>query len=631
MARRVSSDKTLVLVPYQKNDGFVGRKAILETLERRLVRPVTKARLSLFGLGGVGKTQVALQFAYWIQENCADISVFWVHVSSAERFRESYASIALACRIAGHDDPKADVLQLVKRWLEAGDRGWWLMVLDSADDAQLFDQTGGLRQYIPECAHGSVLITTRNKQAGLRLAQGKPPLEGVGCVVLCPFSLHRANAAGGDGPSDESQQALCSRLEHLPLVIIQAAAFMQENTVTAAEYLALLDRNDQTLVDLLSEDFDSVGGDSGTPRAVAETWIVSFEQIKQQDALAGDLLSLMSFFDRQAIALEFVVSYCDRHGYDRGIRLTKALGLLKAFSFVTAAKDDTLDMHRLVQLATRNWLTKRIWDWKTSEKLLFQAIELRQEVLGKEDLDTLESVSGLASTYSYQGRWQEAEELGVQVMNIRKRVLGLEHPKTLTSMGNLASTYEAQGLSKEAEVLGVQVMDIRKRVLGLEHPDTLFIMGNVAATYRAQGRWKEAEGLLLQVLDMGSKGLEPGHPDTLATIVNLALTYQAQGRWDEAEELNVQGMDMSSGTLGPEHPSTLTIMNNLALTWKRQGRSDEALSLMRRCVQLRQRILGPNHPRTRSSASTLERWEQASIDHSTADEESARSDEKQPG
>ena len=114
-------------------------------------------------------------------------------------------------------------------------------------------------------------------------------------------------------------------------------------------------------MDLLSEEFETVGRDSKKPRAVAETWILSFEQIQQQNDFAGELLSLMSFFDRQAIAAEFLAYYGKHQSQgERGdMRLTKALGVLKAFSFVTVARDQTLDVHRLVQLVTRKWLARK--------------------------------------------------------------------------------------------------------------------------------------------------------------------------------------------------------------------------------------------------------------------------------
>lgn len=130
------------------------------------------------------KTQIALAYVYWLQNTCWDVSVFWVHASTAERFRQGFMSIAKECDIPGHDDPKADVLSLVKTWLRRKERGRWLMVIDNADDTDIFFQSpagsaseGNLARYIPECGHGSVLIMTRNKQTGSRFMQGKLPIE----------------------------------------------------------------------------------------------------------------------------------------------------------------------------------------------------------------------------------------------------------------------------------------------------------------------------------------------------------------------------------------------------------------------------------------------------------------------
>ncbi|KAK6449817.1 hypothetical protein FP744_10006067 [Trichoderma asperellum] len=136
------------------------------------------------------KTQIAIAYAYWLQKMYQDTSVFWVHASNADRFRQSYASIAKKCNIRGHDDPKADILLLVCSWLKLQNKMQWLMIVDNADDVDLFFPNqlrkgspgedghkttpttttltnSGLARYIPDCDHGSVLITTRDKKAGL--------------------------------------------------------------------------------------------------------------------------------------------------------------------------------------------------------------------------------------------------------------------------------------------------------------------------------------------------------------------------------------------------------------------------------------------------------------------------------
>ncbi len=455
------------------------------------------------------------------------MSVFWVHASSAERFRESYHSIALECCIPGHDDPKAEILQLVKRWLEKKDRGLWLMIIDNADDAQLFGQAGGLGQHIPECSHGAVLITTRNKQAGLALAKGKPPTEVRTMDEDESEQLLRAYL-GESGLTSDELLALSSRLEYLPLALVQAAAFIEANTIAVSEYVELLDKSDNRLVDLLSEEFETIGRDSKTPRAVAETWILSFEQIQQQDHFAAELMALMSFFDRQAIPAEFLAYYGKHQSQEeRGdILLMKALGVLKAFSFVTVARDQTLDVHRLVQLVTRKWLARtekmshfagqalsavshaypfgNYENWMVCSAYLphvyavlrFEGTGSRDEAVGKGTL-----LHCVAAYFHYQGQWKEAERLQLETVQLRKEVLGEEDPSTLSSIANLASTYRNQGRWEEAEKLFVQVMETSKTKLGADHPDTLTSMANLASTYRNQGRWEEAEKLFVQVME----------------------------------------------------------------------------------------------------------------------------------
>ncbi|KAK2666295.1 hypothetical protein RAB80_017952 [Fusarium oxysporum f. sp. vasinfectum] len=632
---RMKSSDVRFLVPYIQNHNFVGRLEVLEALKLQLgyglrqgpVKP--KSRVSLFGLGGVGKTQIALAYVYWLREKCPDVSVFWIHASNGERFRQSYASIAEQCDIPGHDDPKVDVLVLVKDWLEKRFKSRWLMVIDNADDRQLFSQPqhiqdsikapvsatgadGGLGRYIPECAHGSVLATSRNKQTALRLSRIKCPIE------VNSMTNHEADRLihsilEDDEISVEETSLLAARLEHLPLALVQAAAFIQENTISIGRYVQLLDESGIALVDCLSEPFETVGRDSDTPHAVTATWIISFEQIERQDSFAGEVLSLMCLLDRQAIPRNFIVDYWQKERVleagepSQEAKITKALGTLKAFCFISEAKDETLDIHRLVQLVARKWLMikGRMTEFaqyalKTvSDAYPFGQFETREMCLKylPHAYAVLKNESGLregreararllhniASYFFYEGRWKEAEELLGEVVEVRKTTLGEEHPSTLTSMANLASTYKDQGRWKEAEELEVTVIERMKRVLGEEHPDTLTSMGNLALTYWKQGLWKEAEELGVQVMEARKRVLRDKHPDILISMAHLRSIYQDQGAMERGGKAGVQVMEMRKRTLGEEHPSTLTSMANLASIHLHQGRWKEAEELGRKC------------------------------------------------
>ncbi|KAK3379401.1 hypothetical protein B0T24DRAFT_154684 [Lasiosphaeria ovina] len=639
------------LVPYAMNRDFVGRSGILDQLKGQLGHGTFQAdgrsqpRASLYGLGGVGKTQVALAYAYWLQETLPEVAVFWVHASSAERFRQAYASIARECRIPSYDNPETDALPLVKTWLQSKDHGRWLMIIDNADDVQLFSQPGNLGQFVPECAHGSVLATTRNKVAGSRLTQSGRLIE-VGKMDEDESRQMLQGKLEADNPSPDDLSTLSSRLEHLPLALVQAAAFIREMSTSVKEYLQLLEKSDQHLVDLLSEEFETVGRDPEAARAVAETWILSFEQIQQQDTFAGELLSLMSLFDRQAIPKKFLSDYGERQQVQepRGeIQLVKALGVLKAFSFITEDKDHGFDMHRLVQLVTWKWLGEKGVVHRFAEQALLVVSHnypygnhenraiciaylphahavLRCEGMGSRDerLARASLLACAAGLFDYQGQWKEVERFLIEATGVRKELLGEEHPSTLTSIANLASTYWNQGRWKEAEELEVQVVETKKRVLGEEHPDTLTSISNLASTYRNQGRWKEAEELGVQVMETIKRVLGEEHPDTLTSMANLASTYRNQGRWKEAEELEVQVIETRKRVLGEEHPSTLTSIANLASTYWNQGRWKEAEELGVQVMEMIKRVLGEEHPDTLTSMANLAstyrnqgRWKEA--------------------
>ncbi|KAK7219006.1 hypothetical protein V2G26_007009 [Clonostachys chloroleuca] len=328
-------------------------------------------RASLFGLGGVGKTQIALAYVYWLQETHPTISVLWVHASSADHFRQSYMSIAEEYQIPGFHDPKVDILLLMKDWLERKDSGPWLIVLDNADDMQLFfgsrvaaSSSAGLSQagpgrfsdYVPECRRGSLLVTTRNKRLGIRLAKGRQPVE-VSCMNEGESEQLLLATLGNIGATTTELSLLSSQLEHPPLVLVQAATFIQETCITVAKYLQLLSESDKNIVRLLSKEFETVGRDSSNPQAVAQTWILSFQQIKRQHFLASELLSFMSLLDRQDIPAQFLSCYIEQKENEEPIselELTEALGVLKAFSFVTEDNNGSYDMHRLIQLVTQS-------------------------------------------------------------------------------------------------------------------------------------------------------------------------------------------------------------------------------------------------------------------------------------
>ena len=259
------------------------------------------------------------------------------------------------------------------------------MITDNADDTEVFfgssnaatqrpegrdrpASEGDLGRFIPECPHGAVLVTTRNKQTGFKLARGRGMIE-VGPMDQEESCQLISKRLEDDNLDTKQITLLTALLENLPLALVQAAAFIQQNSLTVTKYIQLLEEGDHSLIELLSQPFEEEGRDSSVPNAVTATWSVSFKQIDKQYPHASDLLSLMSFFDRQRIPRLFVAYNEEQEDGEEGyqqeqpgrprgaIELEKALGVLKAFSFVSESEvEGSLNMHRLTQLVMRKWL-----------------------------------------------------------------------------------------------------------------------------------------------------------------------------------------------------------------------------------------------------------------------------------
>ncbi|KAJ0370052.1 hypothetical protein COL26b_010256 [Colletotrichum chrysophilum] len=636
------------VVPFPSDPHFVSRSDIWTWIEKQYAGP--ESRFALVGMGGFGKSQMAIQFAHHLHATSPKTSVFWVHGSTKATFEESYRSIAEVLALPRRHDSDANVLLLVRDWLQREDVSPWLMIVDNADDVKMLiskntDET--YLSYLPKRENGKILITSRSWDAADELTGNVKMIFRVPTMEEAQ-ALQLFQKKSGRDDNDAAVLRLIDTLDYVPLAINQAAAYIYTRSprVTVESYLEEF-RNSENRKDLLLR---LNTGDNrryaGVSNSVVVTWQLTFEQIKREQPRAANLLSLMSFFQAQNIPEYMLHNYNsgntdskeanDRHGETSGVDFEDDLDVLRGYSLVTmTATPGVLEMHSLPLLdkppsEERNrlewsklltnvsWYLVMLGNYSRAEVLVQDAIRIRTERLGEEDPLTLTSMANLASTYSNQGRWKEAEELEVRVMETRKRVLGEEHPDTLTSMANLASTYRNQARWKGAEELEVRVIETSLRVLREEHPNTLTSMANLAATYENQGQWKEAEELFLRVIDTRKRVLGEQHPSTLTSMGNLASTYSNQGRWKEAEELEVRVMEMRKRVLGGEHPDTLISKDNLGSTFLNQGQWKEAEELFVRVMETSLRVLGEEHPDALTSMANLAltfwsqgRWKEA--------------------
>ncbi|KAL8831007.1 MAG: hypothetical protein Q9191_001103 [Dirinaria sp. TL-2023a] len=590
--------KPLFMVPFTRDAKFIDRPDHFKTIEERRK---TQSRVALSGIGGVGKSQIAIEYCYRYRDNHPDAHVVWVHSSTAQRLNQAYRDIARKLNLPAWDDAKVDTLRLVFEWFNEVDNGQWLMILDNADDVDTFfakststtpdsERVMPLVDYLPQSSQGLILITTRDSRVGERLADRHASISVNIMSSLEAQYLLRSQSKRLDDGNDDHSRLLVDALGHIPLAITQAAAFISENNLALADYLEMLHTDDSDLQDLLDEDLGDLRRDSESQNSVIRTWKLSYELISKQKPRAAEMLLFMAVLDRQGIPKSLL-----RNDVDRNIDVTTALGLLQAFSLISAQDGGShYEIHRLVQLATRRWMEVQ----GTKQKWQERALHVLAETFPRGKFEN----------------WTVCESL----MPHAQTVIQCEHvkeacPKQFASLlRNMAVFDQLQGRYEIACTRILAAYGLREKLFGLEHPETLSSMNNLASTYRNQGRWDEAEKLHVQVLKTSKRVLGEEHRDTLTSMGNLALVYWDQGRWDDVEKLELQVLNVRKRVLGEEHPDTLISMNNLAITYWDRGRHDDALELMKRVVDLSTKIIGANHPDTLGKARCLDEWSSTS-------------------
>ncbi|KFZ24198.1 hypothetical protein V502_01323, partial [Pseudogymnoascus sp. VKM F-4520 (FW-2644)] len=519
------------VLPFSRNTDFVGRgfylKQLIAKLDPRSFAG-TCPRVALDGLGGVGKTQIALQFAYQIQETSLECSVFWVQASDATTFNNSYREIAQKLGILGVEDDKADIKQLVLTALE-GLPNPWLLVVDNADDYKVLSNADeriasrALIEFLPNRGNGAVLFTTRDNKAATAFAEANvihvEKMSREESIKLLRKSVHVQKHSLLDDKTSTTE--LLDLLFDLPLAIKQGAAYINTNSTPISKYLSLYKGSEKEIIEVLSKDFGDRGRYSSQQNPVAKTWLISFEQILRQEPLAAEYLSLIGIIIRENIPISLLPP---------GKSLLKqedAIGTLTAYSFVTRRiTEDAFDVHRLVHLATRNWLEETnglsIWADKALNRLvevipagghtnrevwiryLPHGIYLADtiKVLKKNEITVIKLLDQIGRCQFSVGQYIEAEKMHQRTMALRVRIIGKNHPDTLISMNELGVALSMQGRYDAAEPIYRETLQLMEKVLGKEHPQTLTSMNNLAGLLKSQGRYDAAEPIYRETLQL---------------------------------------------------------------------------------------------------------------------------------
>ena len=633
---------------------LAGREDLLAELDTRLTggdEPAPRT-VALCGLGGAGKTSVALAYAH---RHLTEVGVAWQFPAEdatvlAAGFGELAAQLG-ARALADIQDPMALVHAVLARFATP-----WLLIFDSAADL------ASVAAFLPPAGPGRVLITSQNP------TWPGHPLD----VPMLDRDVAAAFLVNRTGDQDrQAARDLADELDGLPLTLEQAAAYIHATGGTLARYLTLFQ---QRRAELLAQ-----GEPIGYTKTVASAWALAFDRLQQTAPGAVGLLRLLAFYEPEAIPLPLLLQ--PRQGLaeclgrevapvlvpllEDQLAAGDAIAALRVYSMVTPAAGGSVSVHRLIQAVTEDQMPAGLAEeWRQAAAALIvaalpddtaspgscpvfaallphahaaltdnsagmaqianylafsgsyaaardlqrQALDARERLLGPEHPDTLTTRHNLAKWTGQAGDPAAARNLYAELLPVRERILGPEHRHTLANRHSLASLTGEAGDPAAARNLYADLLPVVERVLGPEHRHTLTTRGNLARWTGQAGDPAAARNLFAELLPVRERVLGPEHPDTLTTRGDLAGWTGQAGDPAAARNLYAELLPVVERVSGPEHPDTLTTRGNLASWTGQAGDPAAARNLYAELLPVRERVLGPEHPDTLTTRGDLASW-----------------------
>ena len=604
-------------LPFLKNPFFTGRKTHLEQLGKLLQETgtveITQA-VSISGLGGIGKTQLALEYAHRNYPKVY-LTVLWVNAADSTTLQESYDSVAHTLELpeSNENDPMVRI-QAVKRWLE--EHTSWLLVMDNADDLQL------AHSFLPVKPLGHSILTTRSQivrdsNIAAQIIVGiMEPEEGATMLLRrSGLLLPSDEFSSVTGPIRAIALQLVELLGAHPLALNQAGAYIEATGMKLDDYVELYKRERGALLDLRGP---PRANQSDHPESVATTLQLSFRKACERQARVADVLYFCSFLQPDVMPEELFYQESD---FNLDLRsFNDVMVALRRYSLVSRNSEKRLfSMHRLVQAVIREQISpdlRKQWrgrvvrtvnatfpevdfkNWRQCGRLLPHARVCAAWT--EEELTPTQEFSellGKAAIYLQErGRYGESERLLLRVLQFWDTQLGADHPTAAAAAHRLAQLCKKQRRYDLAESLYRQVLPIYEKHLGIGHPDMASALSELGLLYAYRHRYKNAISLIGLAILTQSHQLGENHPTTLRSISDMARIYTEQGKYDIAVSIYKQALSAQKESLGIDHPETANTMRELGNVYVLKGEYELAEPLLRQWAMFCEEYLGENHP-----------------------------------
>ncbi len=650
-------------VPNLGSATFVGRESELLELHALLQQSDRVAIVTAMGMGGIGKTELAWQYAYRHRQDYG-AGVWWIAAQGMDWVSQVLAYGARMELPAPPETLEADVQKVrwvYDEWGRQCPQGLRLLVVDDLPGGEGY---AALKAFWPQDPAVRVLATTR--------VQLGPPVQPLRLGVLSPEkSCELLQKLGVDGQRLEAEslqtQALVDWVGYLPLGVelvgrylathpnLRIATLLERLEAKKLEAMALrtvppemaYEANVEAAFELswqpLSDAAKTLGGVLGVmalapvSQALLEDCLPSWDGESLEAVLDAEWArnSLLSDLGEGQYLLhslihKFVAAKLGKELQPQAEAIRRRVAQGVAALAKTIKQTVTLAEQARVQVGIPHMaivaesLTPlleyqdaiflliciaRVAEsqsrWQEAEKWCLAYRQMSEQRFGADHPYTASSLNNLAGLYNLMGRYSEAEPLNARALSIYENQLCEDHPMIALGLNNLAALYTSMGQFNEAEPLYVRSLSIREQHLGADHPDTAESLNNLAELYRITGRYSDAEPLYVRARSINEQQLGTDHPNMALSLNNLAGLYKLMGRYDEAKPLYLQSLSICEKQLGLSHPNTALSLNNLAMLYDAMGCYQDAEPLLVRSLAIREKVLGAKHPDTAQGLNDL--------------------------
>ncbi|EKX63529.1 FxSxx-COOH system tetratricopeptide repeat protein [Streptomyces ipomoeae] len=596
---------------------FTGRSPILDRLRERLVSGRAGQRLPqvLHGLGGVGKSQLAREYAHRFK---ADYDlVWWIDAEQPDLVLPKVAALAQELDLPVGDDV-AEAAEAAMTALRHGDPcERWLLIFDNVPDLdKAIHLFPGHTAPLPDHVYGHILVTTRARPASTLV-------QSLEMEVFTREESVEHLCRRVPGLREDDADRVADALGDLPLAVEVAAAWLEATATPVHEYIEQL-REQSTRVLSVQEAVDAVE----YPSSVGATWNISIARLREESPAAARLLELCAFFAAEPISMSLISSDAMIEAllpYDRDLRARYMLGrVTQALNRFALAKvdsaDNSIQVHRLVQAAVRDGLDDQQYmktmhevhqilaaarpsEGAVDDPAQWHALEVIWPHLTPSNIRECpqegprELMVDRVRYLGKRGELHAARTLATQLDELWTNALGDRDDEQILNLRfQLANVLRAQGDYQAAVAMDESTRDGRRRLFGEGHPSILIASGSVAADYRALGRFKEALELDTRIHQGFAEVFGEDHPRTLFAANNLAIDLRLAGDSEAARRLDEDTVRRRTALLGPTHPYTLATKALHARDLRDLGDYRTSAELLREVREGFEQVFNPGVP-----------------------------------